>query len=63
MRIRHVNFCVFRVSFCENQAEFRTSKTPLNITADRTLTIRIPGRSSMDDNAAGIALVFQGLTT
>jgi hypothetical protein len=38
MRIRDVQFCRFRASFCKNQAEFRTSKIPLNIFADGALT-------------------------
>ena len=41
-----MHFAAFRVSFRAKQAEFRTSKIPLNITADRTLTTRIARRSS-----------------
>ena len=59
MRIRHVNLCAFRVSFCEKQGELRTSKILLNIFADRTLTMRIPGCPSMTGNASGIAISFQ----
>jgi hypothetical protein len=55
MRIRDVHFCRFCASFCENQAEFRTSKMPLNIFADRALTRRIAGRSS---NGAGAVRIF-----
>ena len=38
MRICNVHFCRFCASFCKNQAEFRTSKIPLNIFADGALT-------------------------
>jgi hypothetical protein len=62
MRIRLVNLCAFCVSFCEKQGELRTSKILLNILADRTLTMRIAGRSSMTGNASGIAVGVQGVT-
>jgi hypothetical protein len=58
-RIPHAQFATFRVSFRAKQAEFRTSKIPLNIIADRTLTTRIARRSSGGAGATELLLRIQ----